>query len=244
MKPSIIALSLTLLVGSVAQATFIDDFSADTSAKYTTLCTWDPGGGASTYGRNAENQFAPAGGYGATTLWFRNDGLLLNVGNSVSVDLCNIAYVEGLVLSKSLTQFANTPGSTAAMGVFNTAGSYTGTYKFIADAPDGTSRFSQDGVVADAATTAAPITLTFTRTSDTAATLNYHYWSDGVAQEVSTTISGLTAGAYYFGMVSNPASNSAVFDNLRLSSVPEPSTIMLLITGVLGLLAYAWRKRK
>ena len=39
---------------------------------------------------------------------------------------------------------------------------------------------------------------------------------------------------------------SAQFDNVRLtySSVPEPGTIVLLVTGLLGLLAYAWRKRK
>jgi hypothetical protein len=35
------------------------------------------------------------------------------------------------------------------------------------------------------------------------------------------------------------------FDNVRLSSItPEPSTLVLLVTGLLGLLAYAWRKRR
>ena len=36
------------------------------------------------------------------------------------------------------------------------------------------------------------------------------------------------------------------FDNLRCSSelVPEPSTLALLATGLIGLLCYAWRKRK
>jgi hypothetical protein len=31
-------------------------------------------------------------------------------------------------------------------------------------------------------------------------------------------------------------------DNVALSSVPEPSTALLLTTGLIGLLAYAWRK--
>lgn len=36
------------------------------------------------------------------------------------------------------------------------------------------------------------------------------------------------------------------FDNLTLSSVPvpEPATIVLLIAGIVGLVAYAWRKRR
>jgi hypothetical protein len=33
-------------------------------------------------------------------------------------------------------------------------------------------------------------------------------------------------------------------DNVALGEVPEPSTIMLLATGLVGLLAYAWRKRR
>lgn len=32
-------------------------------------------------------------------------------------------------------------------------------------------------------------------------------------------------------------------DSVRLSAVPEPSTLMLITTGLFGLLAYAWRKR-
>lgn len=34
------------------------------------------------------------------------------------------------------------------------------------------------------------------------------------------------------------------FDNLVVTSVPEPSTISLVAMGLVGLLAYAWRKRK
>ena len=33
-------------------------------------------------------------------------------------------------------------------------------------------------------------------------------------------------------------------DNLTLSSVPEPSAVVLLITGLVALLAYAWRRRR
>lgn len=34
------------------------------------------------------------------------------------------------------------------------------------------------------------------------------------------------------------------FDNLVVSTVPEPSSAALAVTGIMGLLAYAWRKRK
>ncbi len=33
-------------------------------------------------------------------------------------------------------------------------------------------------------------------------------------------------------------------DNLTVSTIPEPSTIAILTTGLIGLLAYAWRKRR
>jgi hypothetical protein len=33
-------------------------------------------------------------------------------------------------------------------------------------------------------------------------------------------------------------------DNVQLSAVPEPSTLVLSIAGLFGLLAYAWRRRK
>lgn len=34
------------------------------------------------------------------------------------------------------------------------------------------------------------------------------------------------------------------FDNVRVNAVPEPGTLALLASGMFGLMAYAWRKRK
>ncbi len=36
----------------------------------------------------------------------------------------------------------------------------------------------------------------------------------------------------------------STFDDLQVSKIPEPTTLVMLFTGLIGLLAYAWRRRK
>jgi len=40
------------------------------------------------------------------------------------------------------------------------------------------------------------------------------------------------------------AIDNGVIDNVRITSSPEPATLTLLVTGLIGLLAYAWRRRR
>ena len=63
--------------------------------------------------------------------------------------------------------------------------------------------------------------------------------------------SGLTSSAFSDAATANvgffaSADNNpgSLVDNFSLSSVPEPSMIVLLATSLVGLLAYVWRKRK
>lgn len=44
--------------------------------------------------------------------------------------------------------------------------------------------------------------------------------------------------------IGNVGGVATSFDNLTLSSTPEPGTFVLVTTGILGLLVYAWRKRR
>jgi hypothetical protein len=47
-----------------------------------------------------------------------------------------------------------------------------------------------------------------------------------------------------FGCSLDSSGGRLVVDNVRLTATPEPSSIMLVASTLVGLLAYAWRKRK
>jgi hypothetical protein len=72
--------------------------------------------------------------------------------------------------------------------------------------------------------------VTFTATS---ADVGKTYAAEFLASYGAWTGHTNGTGDCYFGI-----------DSVRLSAVPEPTTSALLATGLLGLMAYAWRKRK
>jgi hypothetical protein len=78
-----------------------------------------------------------------------------------------------------------------------------------------------------------------------------HTWTTYGSGDSAVSFTAL-AGAEYIGKnvgvrITGGAGAWSIFDNVYLnytSATPEPSTLVLVVTGVLGLLAYAWRKRK
>ena len=80
---------------------------------------------------------------------------------------------------------------------------------------------------------------------------NISVWRDGVLQ--AENLPDLYAGAgykrLYLGDISGRTAGTVEFDYVRFTAgaftpVPEPGTVLLLAVGLIGLLAYAWRKRR
>lgn len=72
---------------------------------------------------------------------------------------------------------------------------------------------------------------------------------DGNYALTYTTTSGFSTANNYIGVeggegVQDAANTVVYFDNLSITKIPEPTTLALLASGLTGLLAYAWRKRK
>ncbi len=69
---------------------------------------------------------------------------------------------------------------------------------------------------------------------------------DGTSRSYVTTGLFTDAATKYAGFAvgSTTGSTSGYVDNFVVSTVPEPSTLSLLAAGLVGLLAYAWRKRR
>ena len=83
-----------------------------------------------------------------------------------------------------------------------------------------------------------------------AVTDNYcHVREISLTDASGTLAAGVNALKFHMSDPSGPGSNNytAVFGEIAAYGAvasPEPSAILLLVTGALGLLAYAWRKRK
>lgn len=76
-------------------------------------------------------------------------------------------------------------------------------------------------------------------------TFGWDQGSTGTFVESTVSISSYsflaTSSKLFFGVYEGAATSYA--DNFSVTAMPEPTTLSLLISGLLGLLAYAWRKR-
>ena len=65
-----------------------------------------------------------------------------------------------------------------------------------------------------------------------------------VHTEAQYTMPAGSTSVNFSMFVVGPTTQSVYFDDASFAAVPEPSAIVLLMTGLMGLLAYAWRKRR
>ena len=57
-------------------------------------------------------------------------------------------------------------------------------------------------------------------------------------------MSGHTLKVWFGEPIVSSGNQQFIVDNVRVTETPEPSTMVLLATGLLGLLCYAWRRRR
>ena len=110
------------------------------------------------------------------------------------------------------------------------------------------------GAEQDAVYTTSPyvwhnISLLFTDTVDGKpfnGTGNVHVqgFLDGSSTPFVNVSLGTDFANNYISVGANGGTGYNLFDNLTISQVPEPTALIMLVTGLIGLLAYAWRKRR
>jgi hypothetical protein len=158
-------------------------------------------------------------------------------GEGANVALMQVTGLQYGILDQVVNttlQYGNTYTLTVAVGKVPTGGRLNSQiWISIEDSPGGTSKIQSYSTLYPSDMTAAEFveqSVSFTPAAD----------NPYLGQKLMIGLCGFSDDA-----VSGPYQGVA-FDNVRLDVdvVPEPSTILLLASGVIGLLAYAWRKRK
>lgn len=235
---SLLCISSVIVILGVAvqaEATIIDDFSTDSSGAYNTVLQF--GSGAASYGRNASNQFQPTGGNGSSTVWLRKDGYTFDANTAISIDVIT-PQISGLAWSTQVSGVSNTSPNNWGCALFFSSGANTGYFQV----EQGGSTLFKSSTYSDIN---SAVVVKATRTGASSLKYDFIYTNtSNNAVDVTGTITGLSSGGYYFGMFDYTSGGTAIMDNLSLTTIPEPCTFIMMSIGLIGLLAYAWKKRK
>lgn len=251
MKRVCIGLSLVLAASAMfsglasAESILLDDYSTDKSSQYSVPYKWN-GSSTQTFGR-AGGELVPGG----TGSWngggfYWNGGQTLKPGDSVSAAI--------------RPDYFNANGASSYVGLcLATATNLQDPCRFMAMYGSGWF-VDTEGMGAGSTLTAidgsamwhwnTQSLLTLAR--GTGANENVITWTfskiggEGLAGTGTLALSGLNASTgLYFGTASiTPGSGRPSWDNLTYTAVPEPTSMAILLSAIVGLLAYAWRKRK
>jgi hypothetical protein len=147
------------------------------------------------------------------------------------------------------TLVLTTPGYYDTIGVLASSAAGGGTYSFTLNYRDGT-KASYNYYAGDAYSGSGTTAVTFYRGEGAsevsidgfyvASSLTFKFFETTVSANPSKVLESLT----FSGASSGDTSTVIVAVSGHGEPVPEPSTIVLLASGLVGLAAYAWRKRK
>jgi hypothetical protein len=163
----------------------------------------------------------------------------------------NISFASGYTIEARLKS-AQASGYNASVAILGMAQTSTGGELLVGDDKQYWGEVGQPGYVALGSANNASDFHVF-RIAQLPNEDSFSVWRDGHLLGESLTAGATSAGVpivfYLGGAVTGDASGATQVDYIRLTAgayapTPEPTTFALLVTGMIGLLAYAWRKRK
>lgn len=255
--------ALCLAVGTQAQADLLlsdsfnttadpgglnDELSTRQSGAWKTT-NWDPAA-ASGVTINVVGDRLSISGTSTTQPW--NDAYLHNNGTALvgsqytvaaKVDFTSAYDEQGAVITVKNDQDGEVVKTGSLFCDFKPTGATNGNFYWELLYYNGSAFQGTEGTVAGGGKTSYNVSL---QINETAATKTCALVVDGSTLYTLNYDMGSTPPANrYVGLGYNGLHGGTLtFDDFGLTQVPEPATCSLAVIGVIGLLAYAWRKRK